>query len=426
MNIIDIIEKKKFSQKLSREEIEFFVSGIVEGSIADYQTSALLMAIRLNGMDNDETFYLTDTMKNSGDVLNFDNIKGIKVDKHSTGGVGDSTTFVVAPIVAALGFKVAKLSGRGLGFTGGTLDKLEAIKGLSVTLSQEKFEKQVSETGLAVVGQSANICPADKILYALRDVTATVDSIPLIASSIMSKKLAVSADILVLDVKVGDGSLLNNYEKTKQLAQIMVAMGKKAGKKVSAILTSMDEPLDEYVGNSLEVEGAIAVLKGARNNLYKVSKAIVKEILMLSGNFDNTSADIAIDSVLESGKAYAKFEEFIIAQGGESLSLVKAKMYEIPVLSKKEGYISKVHTRELGMLVMRFGGGRLFKDDKIDTTVGLKILKRVGDFVKVGDPICLAYANTEKQLEVAQSVIKLFEFSETAQKKTKLIYEIVR
>ncbi|HKL93708.1 MAG TPA: thymidine phosphorylase [Clostridia bacterium] len=426
MNIIDIIEKKKFSQKLSREEIEFFVSGIVEGSIADYQTSALLMAIRLNGMDNDETFYLTDAMKNSGDVLNFDNIKGIKVDKHSTGGVGDSTTFVVAPIVAALGFKVAKLSGRGLGFTGGTLDKLEAIKGLSVTLSQEKFEKQVSETGLAVVGQSANICPADKILYALRDVTATVDSIPLIASSIMSKKLAVSADILVLDVKVGDGSLLNNYEKTKQLAQIMVAMGKKAGKKVSAILTSMDEPLDEYVGNSLEVEGAIAVLKGARNNLYKVSKAIVKEILILSGDYDDKCADVAIDKALESGKAYAKFEEFILAQGGESLSLAKAKMYEIPVLSKEEGYISKVHTRELGMLVMRFGGGRLFKDDKIDTTVGLKILKRVGDFVRVGEPICLAYANTEKQLEVAQSVVNLFEFSNVAQDKTKLIYEIVR
>lgn len=426
MNIIEIIEKKKFSKKLSREEIEFFVSGIVKGTIADYQASAWLMAVRLNGMDDEETFSLTQAMKSSGEVLNFDDIEGVKVDKHSTGGVGDSTTFVIAAIAATLGFKVAKLSGRGLGFTGGTLDKLESIKGMSVTLTQQQFAEQVKDVGIAVVGQSADICPADKILYSLRDVTATVDSIPLIASSIMSKKLAVSSDILVLDVKVGDGSLLNDYEMTKKLAELMVSMGKLANKKVSAVLTSMDEPLDEYIGNSLEVEGAMAVLKGARNNLYEVSKAIVKEMLCLSGQYDAVTADDAIDKAIDSGKAYEKFEEFVKAQGGESLSLPKSKMYEVPVLSKNEGYISKIHTREIGNLVMAMGGGRVSKDDKIDATVGLKMLKRVGDFVKLGEPLYLAYANTEKQFEKALEGLNYFEFSKSPQQKTKLIYEIVR
>ncbi|MDD4840107.1 MAG: thymidine phosphorylase [Clostridia bacterium] len=425
MDIINIIEKKKFSQKLNREEIEFFVDGICSGSIADYQTAALLMAIRLNGMDNDEIFFLTDAMKNSGQILTFDSIKGTKIDKHSTGGVGDSTTFVITPIVAVLGFKVAKLSGRGLGFTGGTLDKLEAIEGMNVALSQERFEKQVSDIGIAVSGQSANICPADKILYALRDVTATVDCIPLIASSIMSKKLAVATDILVLDVKVGDGSLLNDYEQTKKLAQIMVDMGKQAGKKVAAVLTSMDEPLDEYIGNSLEVEGAIRVLKGERNNLYKVSKAIVKEILLLSGEFDEENAEKAIDDAIDSGKAYRKFEEFILAQGGKSLILPKAKMYEHPILSKCEGYVSKIHTRDIGSLNMHMGGGRMFKDDKIDYTVGMKILKRVGDYVKKGETLCYAYVNNDEQLAKAETVVDLFEFSDLPQDKTKLIYEIV-
>ena len=259
MNIVEIIEKKKLKNKLSREEIDFFVSKSVSGEIADYQISALLMAIRLMGMDEDETFFLTDAMKNSGAEISLESVHGVKVDKHSTGGVGDSTTFVVAPIVAALGFKVAKISGRGLGFTGGTLDKLESFDSLDVGLSPKRFQEQVNKIGLAVSGQSADICPADKIFYALRDVTSTVDSIPLIASSIMSKKLAVATDILVLDVKVGDGSLLIDYEKTKQLAALMVKMGKMAGKKVAAILSSMDEPLDDYIGNSLEIEGALSV-----------------------------------------------------------------------------------------------------------------------------------------------------------------------
>jgi pyrimidine-nucleoside phosphorylase len=426
MNIIDIIEKKKTKRSLTQDEIGFFVRGVVSGEIADYQTAALLMAICLNGMDESETFYLTDAMKSSGDVLELRGVKGHKVDKHSTGGVGDSTTFVVAPIAAALNLTVAKMSGRGLGFTGGTLDKLEAIEGLSVSLTAKQFEKQAEDIGIVIAGQSKNLCPADKILYALRDVTATVDSIPLIASSIMSKKLCAATDILVLDVKVGDGALLPNYEATRELARLMVEMGRRAGKKTAAVLTSMDEPLDDYIGNLLEVLGALEVLRGAKNNLYQVSKTLVKEMLMLSGNFDEKTADEAIERAIASGAAFQKFEQMVLAQGAKSLELPRAKHYEIAVQSKTSGYVSKIRTRELGRLVMLMGGGRLKKDDKIDATVGLKILKRTGDYVRAGEPLLFAYANTEEQLALAKIAADLFEFSENPVQKPKLVYETIR
>lgn len=426
MNIVEIIEKKKLNKKLSRDEIDFFVSKSVSGEIADYQISALLMAIRLNGMDEEETFFLTDAMKNSGDQILLEGVHGIKIDKHSTGGVGDSTTFIVAPIVAALDFKVAKISGRGLGFTGGTLDKLESFDSLEVGLSPKRFQEQVNKIGLAVSGQSADICPADKIFYALRDVTSTVDSIPLIASSIMSKKLAVATDILVLDVKVGDGSLLNDYKKTKELAALMVKMGKMAGKKVAAILSSMDEPLDDYIGNSLEIEGALSVLKGEKNNLYTVAKELAVEILMLSEKYDKKQAEKAVEEVISNGTALKKFEDMLKMQGAKNLDVKKAKYYAVPVLSKNEGYISKINTRELGLLVMRMGGGRLKKDDKIDATVGIKILKRTGDSVRIGEAVLLAYANTKEQLETAKQALNLFEFSKDKKDKIKLIYETIR
>ena len=289
MNILDIIEKKKKGLVLTKDEIDYFVNGVVSGEIKDYQTSAFLMAVVLKGMTPLETFNLTMAMKDSGDTFDFKGVDGMTVDKHSTGGVGDSTTFVTMPVLASLGFKVAKMSGRGLGFTGGTLDKLESFDGLNVYLEKDEFIKQVNDISIAVCGQTKNICPADKILYALRDVTATVDSVPLIASSIMSKKLAVSADVLVLDVKTGDGALMQNLKQTKILAKTMVNIGKMSGKKVSAVITSMDEPLDRYIGNSLEIQGATEVLSGEQNELKEVAKALAVEIMLQSGKYDMKS-----------------------------------------------------------------------------------------------------------------------------------------
>ncbi len=425
VDIVSIIEKKKLGLELNKDEITFFVDGILSKKIEDYQISALLMAICFKGMTENETYDLTIAMRDSGEIVDFLHIEGVTVDKHSTGGVGDSVTFVIAPLLASLGLKFAKMSGRGLGFTGGTLDKLESIEGMNVNLSKADFEKQVSEIGVAICGQTANICPADKILYALRDVTATVDSIPLIASSIMSKKLAVCADCLVLDVKVGDGSFLGDYEKTKQLAKLMVKIGKMNGAKIEAIITSMDEPLDNYIGNSLEIQGAVDVLKGEKNNLYVVSKAISVELLKMALDVTEAGAEKMIEDAIQSGKAFEKFEELVFAQGGKSLQMQMAKMSKVEIFSSKSGYISKIQTKNLGKLVAKMGGGRLKKEDKIDHSIGIKILKRVGDKVNVGDALYLAYANEEWQMEIAKQVVDLFEFSETKPKRNKLIYEVI-
>lgn len=424
MNILDIIEKKKKGLALTKDEIDYFVNGVVSGEIKDYQTSAFLMAVVLKGMTPLETFNLTIAMKDSGDTFDFKGVDGMTVDKHSTGGVGDSTTFVTMPVLASLGFKVAKMSGRGLGFTGGTLDKLESFDGLNVYLEKDEFIKQVNDISIAVCGQTKNICPADKILYALRDVTATVDSVPLIASSIMSKKLAVSADVLVLDVKTGDGALMQNLKQTKILAETMVNIGKMSGRKVSAVITSMDEPLDRYIGNSLEIQGAIEVLSGEQNELKEVAKALAVEIMLQSGKYDLKSAQDAFERQIASGEALSKFRQMLTRQGAKSLELKKAKYYGVEVKSQKAGYLEKVDTRALGRFVMSLGGGRRAVDDKIDHTVGLKVLKRVGDKVEKGESVALLYCNEKPRFD--DEILSAFTIGAKKAKKTKLIVDVVR
>ena len=424
MNILDIIEKKKKGLALTKDEIDYFVNGVVSGEIKDYQTSAFLMAVVLKGMTPLETFNLTMAMKDSGDTFDFKGVVGMTVDKHSTGGVGDSTTFVTMPVLASLGFKVAKMSGRGLGFTGGTLDKLESFDGLNVYLEKDEFIKQVNDISIAVCGQTKNICPADKILYALRDVTATVDSVPLIASSIMSKKLAVSADVLVLDVKTGDGALMQNLKQTKILAETMVNIGKMSGRKVSAVITSMDEPLDRYIGNSLEIQGAMEVLSGEQNELKEVAKALAVEIMLQSGKYDLKSAQDAFERQIASGEALSKFRQMLTRQGAKSLELKKAKYYGVEVKSQKAGYLEKVDTRALGRFVMSLGGGRMAVDDKIDHTVGLKVLKRVGDKVEKGESVALLYCNEKPRFD--DEILSAFTIGAKKAKKTKLIVDVVR
>ena len=424
MNILDIIEKKKKGLALTKDEIDYFVNGVVSGEIKDYQTSAFLMAVVLKGMTPLETFNLTMAMKDSGDTFDFSGVDGMTVDKHSTGGVGDSTTFVTMPVLASLGFKVAKMSGRGLGFTGGTLDKLESFDGLNVYLEKDEFIKQVNDISIAVCGQTKNICPADKILYALRDVTATVDSVPLIASSIMSKKLAVSADVLVLDVKTGDGALMQNLKQTKILAETMVNIGKMSGRKVSAVITSMDEPLDRYIGNSLEIQGATEVLSGEQNELKEVAKALAVEIMLQSGKYDLKSAQDAFERQIASGEALSKFRQMLTRQGAKSLELKKAKYYGVEVKSQKAGYLEKVDTRALGRFVMSLGGGRMAVDDKIDHTVGLKVLKRVGDKVEKGESVALLFCNEKPRFD--DEILSAFTIGAKKAKKTKLIVDVVR
>lgn len=424
MNILDIIEKKKKGLALTKDEIDYFVNGVVSGEIKDYQTSAFLMAVVLKGMTPLETFNLTIAMKDSGDTFDFKGVDGMTVDKHSTGGVGDSTTFVTMPVLASLGFKVAKMSGRGLGFTGGTLDKLESFDGLNVYLEKDEFIKQVNDISIAVCGQTKNICPADKILYALRDVTATVDSVPLIASSIMSKKLAVSADVLVLDVKTGDGALMQNLKQTKILAETMVNIGKMSGRKVSAVITSMDEPLDRYIGNSLEIQGATEVLSGEQNELKEVAKALAVEIMLQSGKYDLKSAQDAFERQIASGEALSKFRQMLTRQGAKSLELKKAKYYGVEVKSQKAGYLEKVDTRALGRFVMSLGGGRMAVDDKIDHTVGLKVLKRVGDKIEKGESVALLYCNEKPRFD--DEILSAFTIGAKKAKKTKLIVDVVR
>ncbi|MCM1043865.1 MAG: thymidine phosphorylase, partial [Corallococcus sp.] len=352
MTILDIIEKKKNKQTLTREEIRFFVNGVTDGSIPDYQVSALLMAIVLNGMNDDETFDLTDAMLHSGDIMDMSAIGGRIVDKHSTGGVGDSTTLALAPILSCCGVKVAKMSGRGLGFTGGTLDKLESIPGFNVYLSENDFFSIVKKVGCAVVGQTANLAPADKKLYALRDVTGTVDCIPLICSSVMSKKLASGSDTILLDVKYGSGAFMRDKESALQLAQKMVTIGTRAGKAIGALITDMEQPLSNHIGNALEIIGIIDVLHGVRNRLYFELKEVAVKLLSLTHLYDDETAKQAFDNALDSGKAFDKFVEMVKAQGGDIEYILHPEKF---ILGKKEtlfaesnGYVSEIATSDIG------------------------------------------------------------------------------
>ncbi len=430
MRMVDIIKKKRDGVELSTSEINYFIQGYTKGEIPDYQASALLMAIYYKGMTKRETVDLTFAMRDSGKTLYFDGIDGVRVDKHSTGGVGDKTSLVVAPIVACFGVKVAKMSGRGLGHTGGTIDKLESIKGFNTQIDQKAFKKIVNEVGVAIISQTDNLAPADKKLYALRDVTATVDSIPLVVSSIMSKKLCADDDCIVLDVKYGSGAFCKTVKDSTLLAKLMVEIGKKAGKKIIALITDMDRPLGTAIGNFLEVIEAIKVLKGEYvEDLSEICIELSSYMLYLANVGSLECCKKAVKEVLANGKAYEKFLQMVKAQGGDTACLdsgVNAK-YSYSVKSVKEGYITKVDTESYGLASLFLGAGRNTKDDKIDYTAGVILNKKVGDYVKVGEEIATLYASDQSLFErSANKIIQATTIGEDVPTKSPLILKIVK
>lgn len=417
MNIVDIILKKANKEVLSREEIEYFVTNYTNGTIKDYQMSSLLMAIKLNGMTDDETVDLTRAMLYSGDVNDLSSLNGITVDKHSTGGVGDKTTIVLAPLVASCGLIMAKMSGRGLGHTGGTIDKLESIPGFNTSLTPKQFFDQVKKIGLAVVGQTSELVPADKKMYALRDVTGTVDSMPLICSSIVSKKLASGASIIELDVKYGDGAFMKSKEKATELANLMIYVGKKLGRSIKAVISSMDEPLGNAIGNSLEVIESIETLKGkGPKDLTDLCLHICSEFLLEAKRFDTYEKAHAFASEkLYNGDALAKFKEFVAAQGGNPLvvddyKLFKQPKYTYKILSNKEGVIKNVKALAIGHASMLLGGGRASKEDVIDMSAGIVLAHKDGASVKVNDLLCTCYSDKPLTDEVKNMILNAFEF----------------
>lgn len=411
MRMYDIIKKKRDGGELSTEEIKYFVRGVTDGSIPDYQISALCMAIYFRGMSVRETCDLTFAVRDSGDRLDFSDIKGIRVDKHSTGGVGDKTSLVVAPIVASLGVKVAKMSGRGLGHTGGTIDKLEAITGFNTTLSDADFMKQVNDLGFAIVGQSRQFAPADKKLYALRDVTATVDSMPLIAASIMGKKLAADDDCIVLDVKTGSGSFMKTVEDSKALAQLMVDIGKSAGKKMVALITNMDRPLGYAIGNALEVIEAVETLNGrGPADFTEVCMTLAGHMLSLAGKGSVEECIKLARNAVADGSALKKLIETVEAQGGDkklienTFNFAKSK-YSHAVKSVKSGYISSADTEAYGLASLALGAGRNTVEDEIDYSAGIILKKKTGDFVKKGEEIATLYSNNKSAFERAEAIL---------------------
>ena len=410
MHIVDIITKKRDGHTLTKQEIEYVISAYTKGDIPDYQISAFLMATYFNQMNDEEATYLALAMRDSGDSIDLSDIKGIKVDKHSTGGVGDKVTLILGPLLASLGAKFAKMSGRGLGHTGGTIDKLESIPGYQVEIKVEDFIKQVQDIGIAVVGQSGDVAPADKKLYALRDVTATVDCIPLIASSIMSKKLASGADAICLDVKVGHGAFMKTEEEAEKLAKLMVEIGKLAGKKVTAILTGMDEPLGHKIGNALEVYEAIETLHGkGPKDLVEVTLTIGEQLLLDANLASNQKeARNMLESALNDGRAYQKFLELVEAQGGAVDKLKHPEQLlanqKIEVLVYKDGFITEMNALDIGKAAMRLGAGRETKEDQILLDVGIDLHKKIGDQVKKGDVLATLYVR-DKGIEEAKSLL---------------------
>lgn len=422
MDILDIIDKKEKGEKLTKEELQYVVDGYLDGTIKDYQMSAFLTEIDLLGLSEEETIDLTDIMLKSGETLDL-GFEGV-VDKHSTGGVGDKTTIVLAPLVASLGVKVAKMSGRGLGHTGGTIDKLESIKGFQTSMTLEKFKEQVSKINIALVGQMGNLVPADKKIYALRDVTGTVDSVPLIASSIMSKKLASGASSIVIDLKVGSGALVSNLEEAKELANLMVTIGKNNGKKTACVLTNMDEPLGYAVGNSVEVIEAIDTLKG--NGPKDLTDLVIKlgTLMVEAGlNISEKEAEEKVKANLYNGKGYEKMLEWVKAQGGDITSIPVAK-HSKEVLAPQDGYISAINALEIGKSSRKLGAGRLTKDDEIDLTVGLILNSKVGDYVRKGEPLLTVLYN-EKEI-TDEEVLSCYKFSDSVVEKPKLIIDIIK
>ncbi len=411
MRMYDLILKKRHGLELTDAEIGYMIRGFTDGSIPDYQMSAMCMAILFNSMTDKETATLTLEIAKSGDTVDLTEFEQLSVDKHSTGGVGDKTTLIIAPIVAACGVKLAKMSGRGLGHTGGTIDKLESIEGYNTTVSCDDFLKQTREIGVAVIGQSGNMTPADKKLYALRDVTATVDSIPLIVSSIMGKKLAAGAKNIVLDVKLGSGAFMHNLEDAKALAEKMVVIGKECGRNTAAVITNMDEPLGNTVGNSLEVIEAISVLKNeCSGDLRSLCVTLSSIMLSLSLKISEQEAIEMVTEALDSGKALEKFKEWISYQGGNSsviddTSLFPKSQFAYEIKSEQCGYISRMDTESIGVVASILGAGRQKKEDIIDFSAGLILNKKTGDYVEIGDTLATLYTNSEDSIN---SAVKLF------------------
>lgn len=433
MRMYDLITKKKLGQELTKEEIYYMIEGFTDGSIPDYQMAAMTMAICFQGMSKRETVELTLAMRDSGDVLDLSGIRGVKVDKHSTGGVGDKTSLALTPIIAALGVPVAKMSGRGLGHTGGTIDKLECFAGFTTGISEETFVRNVNEIGIAIAGQTANLAPADKKLYALRDVTATVDQMSLIASSIMSKKLASGSDAIVLDVKTGNGAFMKKFEDSVALAEEMVSIGTLAGKKTAAVITDMDQPLGYPVGNALEVIEALDTLDGKGPQDFKeVVFALGSLMLQLSGRAaDEKEACALMEGVIADGSAKKKFAEFIKAQGGDPApvfdpSLLAVAETKLPVLADKDGYVHRILAEEIGIACMSLGGGRETKESEIDLSVGIVLQKKNGDAVAAGDTLAVIYGNDEEKLARARErVAGAYEILDEPAKKQPVIRKYI-
>ncbi len=431
MRMYDIIQKKRDGEALTEKEIRWFIEEYVKGNLPDYQVAALCMAIYFRGMNLEETTALTLAIRDSGDRLDFSEINGLRVDKHSTGGVGDKTSLVVAPIVASLGVKVAKMSGRGLGHTGGTIDKLEAIQGFKTDLPIDEFKKIVNRVGIAIVGQNAELAPADKLLYALRDVTATVDSLPLIVSSIMGKKLAADDDCIVLDVKTGSGSFMKTLEKSRELAACMVEIGKRAGKRMRALITDMDRPLGYAIGNALEVVEAIQTLKGeGPEDLTELCIALSAHILCLAEKGNYAECKRLAKEAIANGTALQTFADMVEAQGGEKEWILhpehfpKAK-YSHEVKATTEGYIVGVDTESYGVASLLLGAGRNTKEDVIDPTAGIYLCAKTGDFVKVGDTIAILYSSKKEFKGAEERLLQATRIEKKAPKAQPLILEVV-
>ncbi|MBR5755748.1 MAG: thymidine phosphorylase [Erysipelotrichaceae bacterium] len=429
MNIIEIIEKKKDGKELSEEEINYWIDNL--DSIAQYQSSALLMAICINGMNDKETFYLTKAMTYSGETLDFSDIEGIKVDKHSSGGVGDKTSIALMPLVASCGLKVAKMSGGALGFMGGTVDKLSSIPGMNVFLSKEELIQQVKDIGIAMIGQTGNLCPADKKLYALRDVTGTVNSLPLIVSSIMSKKLACGDDVILLDVKFGDGSAMPTIEDGENLANLMISVGRQFGKNIGACLTSMKQPLGCAVGNALEVKEAIDTLHGkGPKDFTELVMDSAEELLVRSGMYEANDARIVLNEAIESGRAAELFKTMIARQGGDpkvvdDTSLLPQSPYVTEMKAKGSGYISDISGRAIGELSMALGAGRMSAEDQIDYSVGIVLDRKIGDRVEEGDVLAHVHHNRELEQAWIDKFDSAYSYSDSEVKTGPIIAKII-
>lgn len=433
MRMYDLILKKRQGNTLTKEEIQWMIREYTDGKIPDYQMSAMMMAVCFQGLDKEETYELTMAMAQSGEMLDLSGIEGVKVDKHSTGGVGDKTSLALTPIVASLGIPVAKMSGRGLGHTGGTIDKLESIPGFSTQLTDEQFEEQVNSIGVSIMGQTKNLAPADKLLYALRDVTATVDQISLIASSIMSKKLAAGADAILLDVKTGSGAFMKEESEAVKLAQEMVDIGKSAGRKMTAVITNMDEPLGMAVGNILEVKEAIDTLKGnGPKDFTELVETLASHMLILGGIAEKFDEALSmVRGAVRDGKALDKFKQFVSAQGGDTRYIDHPELFEQAhiieeIRSEQDGFVERINAQEIGICSLILGGGRETKDSQIDPAVGLVFSKKVADSVKKGDLLATIYGNDEEKVKQAVKHFKEnFHIAKDQPEKPQMIKQVL-